>query len=302
MRWAFIASAVILGAFYGWATDLPRRVTWRVFPPAPASDAWVVRNSCVRQVQRARWAWQDYRDLLAELQLPRYRVVPMREYARLATAPPPADRVLVGLRHDLDGNLCRAVRMAELEAAAGIRATYFVRHTDPYFGWGWPEVKRRESVVLRYRRIAALGHEIGLHLDALSMAFEHGADPVRLLADDLAWMRAQGLEVVGAAAHGSPMSHHAGFENYEIFAGMTTRTAVTYLGQSVPLGAVAPSAVGIEYETYHVPGDDYLSEAGGSWEGVDPVERLRRAKPGARVQLLIHPVWWGADEWRRDQY
>lgn len=301
MRYLLVFFAVVLGAFYVWATDLPRRLMWRAAPPAISSDEWVVRNSCVRQLQRARWSWRAYRALLAELQSPRYLVVPMREYARLVTAPP-GDRVLVGLRHDLDGNLCRAERMAEIEAAAGFRATYFVRHTDPYFGWGWPEVTRREAVVPRYRRIAALGHEIGLHLDALSMAFEHGADPVRLLTDDLAWMRAHGLDVVGAAAHGSPMSHQAGFENYELFAGMTTRTTLIYAGRSVPLGAVNPAALGIAYETYHLPGDDYLSEAGGTWEGVDPIARLRSAKPGARVQLLVHPVWWGTEEWRRDQY
>lgn len=301
MRNVLIVIVVALAAFYVWASDLPRRVAWRFAPPAVESDDWVVRNSCVRQLQRARWSWRAYREILGELKNPRYLVVPMREYAHRVSAPP-TDRVLVGLRHDLDGSLCRAERMAEIEQAMGIRATYFVRHTDPYFAWGWPEPQRREAVVPRYRRIAAMGHEIGLHLDALSMAFEHGVDPARLLAADLAWLRLQGLDVVGAAAHGSPMSHLAGFENYEIFAGLTTRTTLAYQGRVVPLGAVAPRDVGIVYETYHVAGDDYLSEAGGSWDGVDPIARLRAAKPGRRVQVLIHPVWWGTEETRRDQY
>jgi hypothetical protein len=286
MRWMSLLGAVLLTAACHDA---------RLFAPRVSSPAWVEANSCRKQARRARWPWSAYRALLAELADPRYLVVPLHEYARLATAPVP-DKVLVGMRHDLDGNICHAERMAELDAAAGVHATYFLRTTDPYFAWGWPAVHRRPDEVARYRHMAALGHEIGIHVDALSMAVDWGLDPLLLLRDDLAWLRARGLVITGAAAHGSPEAHRAGFNNYELFAGMTTRASLAWQGRHIPLGRASLADFGLAYEAYHVPNDLYLSEAGGAWKVPDPIAALRAAKPGQRVQILTHPVWWGKPE------
>jgi len=53
---------------------------------------------------------------------------------------------------------------------------------------------------------------------------------------------------------------------------------------------------GFEYEAYHIPYNKYLSDSGGKWnEGrnLSPITFLRACKPGDRVQLLTHPLWWG---------
>ncbi|HEX6642595.1 MAG TPA: hypothetical protein VF215_15860 [Thermoanaerobaculia bacterium] len=62
-------------------------------------------------------------------------------------------------RHDLDFSPQRALRLAQIEAEEGIRATYFVLlHSEFY------NALERE-VVRVVQDVAALGHAIGLHFD-----------------------------------------------------------------------------------------------------------------------------------------
>ncbi|MDL0121108.1 hypothetical protein PNP85_01985 [Halobacterium salinarum] len=61
------------------------------------------------------------------------------------------------LRHDVDLSVERAVRMAEIEAAEGVQATYFLLVTTKMYNLLNDEVRERVS------RIRSLGHNIGLH-------------------------------------------------------------------------------------------------------------------------------------------
>lgn len=62
-------------------------------------------------------------------------------------------------RHDVDANLQAAVRMAELEARLGVRATFYIMSQSPYYNpWSW---EGHEAL----RQINRCGHRIGLHLD-----------------------------------------------------------------------------------------------------------------------------------------
>lgn len=125
--------------------------------PAVSSDAWVILNSCLATRGKTRWSWQDYRTLLDVLRQSRFVVVPLRDYATAVVQYP--DRVVVAMRHDLDGNLCRANEMARIEKSVGIHSTYFVNHNDGYYGWGWgKDYHHRQAELYRYREIQALGH------------------------------------------------------------------------------------------------------------------------------------------------
>lgn len=70
----------------------------------------------------------------------------------------PADNYVV-LRHDVDYSLDVAAALAEEEAARGIRATYFLLPSSPYYNLLDP---RHAATV---SRISAVGHEVGLHYD-----------------------------------------------------------------------------------------------------------------------------------------
>ena len=94
-------------------------------------------------------------------------VVPMSEIAAGRTDP----RV-IGLRHDCDNVIGPAVQLAEWEAEHGIRSTYFILHTAPY----WQE---KETLVAALDAIADCDHEIGFHLNAITVSIETGQDPVQ---------------------------------------------------------------------------------------------------------------------------
>ena len=69
--------------------------------------------------------------------------------------PPEAGDLL--LRHDVDLSLDAAVRLAELEAAAGATATYFLMTESVFYNLASAEGR---NVIERLR---ALGHRVGLH-------------------------------------------------------------------------------------------------------------------------------------------
>ena len=66
-------------------------------------------------------------------------------------------RRCVILRHDIDSSLDQAVRLAELEAKAGVSSTWFILLRTNFYNVA------SKSGQQALRRIQALGHEIGLH-------------------------------------------------------------------------------------------------------------------------------------------
>ena len=83
----------------------------------------------------------------------------------------------VFLRHDVDLSLDAAVRMAELEAQAGVRATYFLMTRSVFYNLASAEGAAALA------RLRELGHAVGLHAIYPDAAFDErfGLDPV------LAW-------------------------------------------------------------------------------------------------------------------
>jgi hypothetical protein len=210
-------------------------------------------------------------------------VVPLRELARGAGD--------LALRHDADSRLESAVALGRLEAARGLRATYFVLHTATYW--------REDGLLARLLELQELGHEVGFHNDLLSAWRVEGADPRAVLERTLGRLRDAGIEVVGAAAHGSPWCHRLGFHNSYVFAGWD-ELRPDYPNQEVP-EKLDPAEFGLEYEAYHVPHDAYFSDSafvdGRRAHPADfPLE------PGRRTIVLVHPDHWDASaaaKWRR---
>jgi hypothetical protein len=79
------------------------------------------------------------------------------------------------LRHDVDLSLAAAVRMAELEAARGVSATYFLMTRSVFYNLA---SAGGERLIARLRE---LGHRIGLHAVYPHVDFDERFDPV------LAW-------------------------------------------------------------------------------------------------------------------
>jgi hypothetical protein len=220
-----------------------------------------------------RFTYAEYERFLGELE--GREVVPMREFARGGGD--------LALRHDVDSRLESALEIARLEHDRGLRATYFVLHTAPY----WNDTE----LVPRLRRLQELGHEVGFHNDLVTLQLVRGADAGDVLRRELERLRSAGIEVVGAAAHGSPWCHRLGFHNNYVFAGWD-EPRPGYPSIDVPQ-KLDPAEFGLEYEAYHVPHDAYFSDSA----FVDG----RRAHPsdfplelGRRTIILVHPDHWDA--------
>jgi hypothetical protein len=169
-------------------------------------------------------------------------------------------------RHDLDYSVHRALRIAEIEAEEGVRATYnFLLHSELY------NLLELE-VMQRARRILDLGHWLGLHFDA---GFYGGFDTEDALAEKLAWER-NVLEtlferpVTAFSLHNTDVSNSARFDA-DVIAGL-------------------PSANGRTLrETY-----GYVSDSNGYWR-FRPLGDVLASGEHARLHVLTHPEWWQAE-------
>ncbi len=219
---------------------------------------------------------------------------------------------VVALRHDVDHDLDLALEMAHHERARGARATYFLLHTNPYWG--------DERFAIKCRQLAAYGHEVGLHLNVLTEWFQGTChDPDRRLAELLAALRSCSVEVAGTSAHGDRACYEGGFINYWVFAELRghrpeidedgrsaegiavddERFRIRYPpehritrpgGPTVALWQSSLERHGLRYEAAHVACDRYWTDSGGSWQrSGDPLQAdLSRG----RHQVLVHPEWW----------
>ena len=206
------------------------------------------------------------------------------------------------LRHDLDHDIENAVRMAEWEARHGLRSTYFPLHTDWYYRA--PGRNSGLSALLRSAldRIASLGHDIGLHNNAITVALLTGEDPAAVLFRELEELRNAGFDIRGTVAHGDPLCHQAGYVNSEVFSefprpklGAPDRVVTPpdgVHGSPTRLSPVPMAELGLEFEAGFIGHRLYLSDTGGRWSLEPHGLRRRFEEEGGLLQILRHPVWW----------
>lgn len=220
------------------------------------------------------------------------RVVPMYDVARGDTGP----RV-VGLRHDVDDNLGSfetALRLAEWEFERGYSSTYFLLHGSHYWNEEWlGAVPQFED----------LGHEVGIHVNAIAQAVRQRRDPHAILAEALAELRATGVRVVGCVAHGDDACYRkvdgvkkAVFVNDEMFTesqrpqfGAPDRL-IEHEGVICPLVPMPRSNYGLEYDANWLSRGDYLSDSGGRWS--QPFSEVVERFGAGQLHLLVHSDWW----------
>lgn len=158
------------------------------------------------------------------------------------------------LRHDVDFSLVHARRMAGLEAALGIRSSYFVQCNTPFYNLF--EEDTREAI----QQVHAAGHAIGLHLD--ERCADEGED-LRVFAE----------RVYAVASRLIPLARLVSFH----------RPTAAVLGRTVP-GFISTNEPG-----YMRPGR-YISDSRKHWRTGCLCARL--PEPSDSVQALVHPEWW----------
>jgi hypothetical protein len=219
------------------------------------------------------------------------------------------DPRVVALRHDVDNHpdaLDTAVGLARWEASYGWRSTYYLLHTARY----WKDGRWRAAA----EKMALLGHEIGLHVDAVAYALEHGGDPHEIVHEALEELRDAGHVVTGIVGHGNPLCHTSEFANDEQFLECIRPTlgepdrVLRHRGRTLQLDPRPLADFGLQYESIGLrqyegvdgimhtrDGQVYNTDSGGKWyyPFEDTVAEFWAITDG-QLHLLIHPDHWSA--------
>jgi len=174
------------------------------------------------------------------------------------------------LRHDVDFSCEDALRMAEFEAKLGIRASYFMLFSSPFYNLLSEEYCR---VPLR---LVEMGHGVGLHYDTSTLTI-FGTDNLLGMFEVRVELltKLTGKKVKAIAMHNPAIGGADPFKNSKEFVNA--------------------------YDEQYTKRIDYFSDSAGVWKD-EAIEALRPNNIPPRLQLLIHPFFWGEsskDRWTR---
>jgi len=165
-------------------------------------------------------------------------------------------------RHDVDMSVHRALRLAEIEAEEGVRATYFFRLNSEFYN-----VLERE-VADKARAILGLGHDLGLHFE---LAFWGQVETHEDLEAYIAWDRAVLERVLGAPA--VAVSFHE-----------------PEWGDALRFDEPCLAGLVNTYSSVLREKYAYASDSNGYWRYWSLPQALDSHYD--RVQVLTHPEWW----------
>lgn len=191
------------------------------------------------------------------------------------------------LRHDVDVDAGKALRMARLEEEHGVKSTYYFRFPKTF----------NEKVV---GEVAGLGHEIGYHYETVDKAGGELEKAAEMFSRELEAMRGE-FDVRTASMHGGVLTRH---DNRELW---TIREPSDY-------GLTGEAYLSIDYSKVH-----YFTDTGRTWadryavkdlvEEKSPLSpgihstfnlvKTLREKQGIMACLVTHPKRWSAavPEW-----
>jgi hypothetical protein len=205
------------------------------------------------------FTYDFFREMLGSAVEQGYRVSSFERYDGSAK------RTII-LRHDVDYTLDGAVRFAEIERELGCTATFLFRVHAEYNAFG-------PLAVTTMRRIRALGHEVGLHFEAMNMGRALRMDPKEVLRRE---------RLVLETILGEPI--RTASEHREV--------SGTLHGTPTWLDRYTPEEAGFEFFAMAprwAKEMKYLSDSNAVWREGDPTQHLGKHE---RFQLLIHPDWW----------
>lgn len=166
-------------------------------------------------------------------------------------------------RHDVDMSPHRAVRLAEIEKNAGVRAHYFIMFGSRFYNPFEP------GVTQILKRLVGMGHGIGLHFDPSAIPFPNDSGCVQEALLKQADMLSFTLEAsVGSFSLHNPTAAQA--------VGLAKEKYGHLLNVSAP--ALVNSF-------------SYCSDSNGIWRHRRLIDVIRDSSV-RRLYALTHPEWW----------
>jgi hypothetical protein len=246
-------------------------------------------------------AFSGYIDFLIKISdTSRYKIVQIDEFND-TFAP---DKIIIGLRHDVDLDLNTAYELSKAEYNFGIQSVYYILHTASYYLAKSDNYSlHNESIIPTLKTMQdEYNHRIGWHNDLVTLQLVHDIDPVAFLHQELDWLRSKGLSIMGTASHGSQYCYTYKYLNYYFFEEYKNPAVGQFLnndsalvnGKWIKIKHAHLRDFGFDYEAYFLNNNKYYSDA----SFVDNIRwnvsmlDLESLMPGDRVIILIHPVYY----------
>lgn len=247
------------------------------------------------------FSFESYEAFLGKISdTSRYLVVPLNEFKKTINS----NKVVIGLRHDVDISLSHAFAFSESESKLGFRSSYYILHTAAYYllNQGNMAIHNENIIPFLQKMQFDRNFEIGWHNDLITLQLVYNINPVDFLKNELKWLRSYGINITGSASHGSPYCHSYHYLNFYFFeecalplvTGFPNNTGVLKDGQFVTFQRGKLQDFNLDYEAYFLNNNKYFSDAsitnGVRWHTnmLDPAS----LNPGDRVIILVHPVHW----------
>jgi hypothetical protein len=247
------------------------------------------------------FTWEKYAAFLTKISdTSKYIVLPISEFRKVHNT----NKIIIGLRHDLDTDLNLGYLFSEIEWEKGFRASYYILHTAPYYLANPNNMAiHSEGIIPVLKKMQDDRHfEIGWHNDLVTLQVIYNINSITFLTNELNWLRSNGINITGTAAHGSNYCKVYHYLNYYFFnefsfpapAGRENNITVPIGGTNIPIMKGKLSDFGFDYEAYFIDFNKYFSDAtitnGIRWD-IGMLD-LNQLKNGDRVQLLLHPMHW----------
>lgn len=200
------------------------------------------------------FTYSAYKSLISLLKDSGYAFTDYKEYKHYNKC--------VILRHDIDNSIDRALEIAKIEAAKGVKSTYFVLLATRFYNVAEKEYRNK---VLEIKR---LGHDIGLHFDELNYPKDVEVEEQILLEADLLGKILQ-TKIESVSMH---------------------RPSAKTLNANYTLKGKLINSYGEEF----FKGFKYISDSRRRWRE-DPIETIRSDRY-PRLHILTHPFWYHREE------
>lgn len=228
-------------------------------------------------------------------------IVPLKDFTKTHSG----NHSVISIRHDVDRDLDSALEMARIEHKHGVKSTYFILHTARYYSVTRTDhSKHNENIIPVLKKMQdEYGHEIGWHNDLVTLQCVFGIEPKRYLRKELRWLKKNGIDIRGVAAHGSKHCKDHGYLNNYFFIDFPetdehypNNECVMIDRSEHTISKASLEDFGFEYEAYHLDNDRYFSDCsriGSKNERWHPEKTdIEDFHPGDRVILLFHPYHW----------
>lgn len=214
----------------------------------------------------ARWrncySLDIYASFLDELTDPIFSVKLFKDYHELKDSGLDKDKVNIFIRHDVDLSIPRLIELTKMEHKRNLFSTLFFRlHSEKYLF---------SEIVQLIKQLNSMGFEIGYHYEVLSQTKGDTEEALNLFKKELTELRK--IVPTNVAAH-----HGDKYKNQMIWPLLDKDTLNIWTA-------------------YDMKRDIYITDTGGKdmirKHGQHIFQKLKKAKPGDIVQILIHADWW----------